>query len=141
MMKRWASLISNPGNSFARSKSSSRRTAFGMVPPSIESAVIGSRAAARKLLAPAVRRSCFRASSPVGQQNVTRRNNSMVLVVGGTSGTGALIVRLLERQKVPVRVLARDRAKAAALFSSRVEVVAGDITQSHTLPAAIGGAS
>jgi len=65
----------------------------------------------------------------------------MVLVIGGTRGTGSLIVRSLERQKVPVRVLARGRAKAVALFSSSVEVIAGDITQPHTLPHAIRGAS
>src|SRR5262245_56733725 len=65
----------------------------------------------------------------------------MVLVIGGTRGTGSLIVRLLERRKVPVRVLARNPANARTLFSSIVEVVGGDITQPSTLPTAIEGAS
>jgi uncharacterized protein YbjT (DUF2867 family) len=65
----------------------------------------------------------------------------MILVVGGTRGTGLLIVRLLERQNVPVRVLARDPANARRLLSSSVEVVKGDITHPHTLPPAIEGAS
>jgi uncharacterized protein YbjT (DUF2867 family) len=64
----------------------------------------------------------------------------MVLVIGGTRGTGSLIVRLLERQAVPVRVLARNPAHARGLFSSSVDVVAGDITHPHTLPPAIDGA-
>ena len=65
----------------------------------------------------------------------------MILVIGGTRGTGYLIVRSLERQAVPVRVLARSPAHARGLFSLAVEVVGGDITQPHTLPPAIEGAS
>jgi uncharacterized protein YbjT (DUF2867 family) len=65
----------------------------------------------------------------------------MVLVIGGTSGTGSLIVRLLERHGVSVRVLARNPAAARSLFSSSVEVVTGDITQPRTLPPAIEGSS
>src|SRR5262245_51229149 len=65
----------------------------------------------------------------------------MVLVIGGTRGTGSMIVRLLERQKVPVRVLARDPANAIRLFSSSVEIIAGDITQPRTLSTAIKGSS
>src|SRR5262245_17029698 len=65
----------------------------------------------------------------------------MVLVIGGTRGTGSLIVRLLERQRGTVRVLARNPASARLLFSPNVEVVAGDITQPHTLPRVIEGAS
>ena len=65
----------------------------------------------------------------------------MILVIGGTKGTGSLIVRLLERQAAPVRVLARKPANLRGMFSSPVEVVGGDITQPHTLPSAIEGAS
>jgi uncharacterized protein YbjT (DUF2867 family) len=63
-----------------------------------------------------------------------------VLVIGGTRGTGLLIARVLHQRGQPVRVLARDRARALTLFDSTVEVVAGDITRPETLPPAIDGA-
>jgi len=65
----------------------------------------------------------------------------MVLVIGGTRGTGSLIVHLLEQQQVPVRILARDRMKALKRFSSSVEIVAGNVTQARTLHPAIEGVS
>jgi uncharacterized protein YbjT (DUF2867 family) len=63
-----------------------------------------------------------------------------VLVIGGTRGTGLLIARLLHRQGVPVRLLARDRTRAVTLFDRAVKIVSGDITKADTLPAAIDGA-
>jgi len=63
-----------------------------------------------------------------------------ILVIGGTRGTGLLIVRLLYRQGEPVRVLARDRKRAAALFDPSVQVVEGDVTKPQTLRPAIEGA-
>ncbi len=62
-----------------------------------------------------------------------------VLVIGGTRGTGLLIVRRLIGQGTFVRVLARDPARATALFGTTVDIVPGDLTKEHTLPAAVDG--
>lgn len=62
-----------------------------------------------------------------------------VLVIGGSRGTGLLIARLLHQGGVPVRVLARDRARALTLFDQAVDVVKGDLTKPDTLPAAMAG--
>jgi len=63
-----------------------------------------------------------------------------VLLIGGTRGTGLLIARLLLREGVPVRVLARDAARATGALGNGPEVVVGDITKEATLPDAISGA-
>jgi uncharacterized protein YbjT (DUF2867 family) len=62
-----------------------------------------------------------------------------VLIIGGTRGTGLLIVRLLESQRVPCRVLARDPTRARSVFGPGVDVVPGDITKKDTLPRAVEG--
>ena len=62
-----------------------------------------------------------------------------VLVIGGTRGTGLLIARRLHQRGVPVRVLARDRARALTLFNREIDVVSGDLTKPDTLPAAMAG--
>ena len=62
-----------------------------------------------------------------------------ILLIGGTRGTGLLIARLLKERQRPIRVLARDAARAAAALGPGVEVVAGDLTKSETLPRAIEG--
>ena len=62
-----------------------------------------------------------------------------ILVVGGTRGTGLLIARLLHRQGLPVRALARNPARAVPLLGSGIDVVRGDLTKPDTLPAAING--
>lgn len=64
--------------------------------------------------------------------------SELVLVVGGTRGVGALIVRELRRKNYRVRVLARDPGRAEV--PADVEVVAGDLTKPQTLPAAVEGA-
>jgi uncharacterized protein YbjT (DUF2867 family) len=63
-----------------------------------------------------------------------------IFVIGGTRGTGLLIARLLRQRGQHVRVLARDRKRAATLFDSSVEIVAGDLTKPETLSPAIRGA-
>jgi uncharacterized protein YbjT (DUF2867 family) len=65
--------------------------------------------------------------------------NQPVLIIGGTRGTGLLIVRLLESQHVACRVLARDPTRARGVFGPGVDVVPGDITKKDTLPRAIEG--
>ncbi len=61
-----------------------------------------------------------------------------ILVVGGTRGTGLLIVRLLLRDSYRVRALARNPRQATPRLGSDVEIVPGDITRPETLPSAVG---
>ena len=67
-------------------------------------------------------------------------SSGLVLVVGGTRGTGLLIAQLLFQRGYRVRVLARDPVRARADLGEGVEVVAGDITEPETLPPAVQGA-
>jgi len=60
-----------------------------------------------------------------------------VLVIGGTRGTGRLIVELLYERGYRVRVLARDPERAATAVGAMAEVVAGDLTKPETLPPAV----
>jgi len=62
-----------------------------------------------------------------------------ILVIGGTRGTGLLITRLLSQRGQGVRVLARKPERAARLFASSVEIVAGDLTKPETLSRALNG--
>ena len=62
-----------------------------------------------------------------------------VLVVGGTRGTGLLIVQLLLRDGYRVRVLARNPAQATVRLGSTVEIIPGDLTRPETLPRAVQG--
>ena len=64
-----------------------------------------------------------------------------VLVIGGTHGTGLLIAQQLARRGDPVRVLARDPARAASVLPPAIEIVAGDLTVAATLPAVVEGVS
>ena len=67
--------------------------------------------------------------------------NQLVLVIGGTRGTGLLIVHYLQRQGVPVRVLARNPQSARARLGPTFELITGDITQQDTIPRALEGAT
>src|SRR3989449_9923924 len=67
--------------------------------------------------------------------------NQLVLVIGGTRGTGLLIVHYLQRQGVPVRVFARTPQSARARLGPTFELITGDITQQDTLPPALEGAT
>ncbi len=64
-----------------------------------------------------------------------------VLVVGGTRGTGLLIVQLLLRDGYRVRVLARNPAQATARLGSTVDVIPGNLTRPETLSRAVRGAT
>jgi uncharacterized protein YbjT (DUF2867 family) len=68
-------------------------------------------------------------------------DSRLILVIGGTRGTGLLIARLLERAGLPVRVLARDPVRAVLSLGKSVEVVPGDITKQETIPPALAAAS
>ena len=67
--------------------------------------------------------------------------NQLVLVIGGTRGTGLLIAHSLQRQGVPVRVLARNPQNARARLGPSFELITGDITQQDTLPRALESAT
>jgi uncharacterized protein YbjT (DUF2867 family) len=60
-----------------------------------------------------------------------------VLVIGGTRGTGRLIVSQLLREGHRVRALARDAARARENLGPAVEIAPGDITRPDTLPGAL----
>jgi len=62
-------------------------------------------------------------------------------MIGGTRGTGLLIAQRLQRQGVPVRILARNRVSAQARLGPTFHVIAGDITQQDTIPPAFEGAT
>lgn len=67
-------------------------------------------------------------------------SGASVLVIGGTRGTGLIIVQLLRQRHDNVRVLARNPVRARHIDPS-VEIVAGDLTKPDTLPRAIDGAN
>lgn len=60
--------------------------------------------------------------------------NRRVLVIGGSRGTGLLIAQRLMQDGVAVRVLARNSIEARERLGPSCEIVAGDLTQPHTLP-------
>lgn len=62
----------------------------------------------------------------------------MILVIGATGTVGREVVRQLLEAKEDVRVLSRDRARAAKLGEG-VEVVEGDLGKPETLGAAFAG--
>jgi uncharacterized protein YbjT (DUF2867 family) len=62
-----------------------------------------------------------------------------ILVIGGTRGTGRLVVRLLEERADQVRILARNPSRVKIVASSTVEVIGGDITKPDTLSRALEG--
>ena len=68
-------------------------------------------------------------------------SNQLVVVIGGTRGTGLLIAQRLQRQGVPVRILARNPESTRARVGPAFQLVAGDITQQDTIPRAIEGAT
>ncbi|ACK65301.1 NADH:ubiquinone oxidoreductase complex I intermediate-associated protein 30 [Rippkaea orientalis PCC 8801] len=63
------------------------------------------------------------------------QNSTMnrILVVGATGGVGKRLVRLLQANGYPVRVLVRDSQKAQELLPPGVEIIEGDITRPETL--------
>ena len=61
------------------------------------------------------------------------------LVVGATGRTGQEITTELLSRGIPVRAMVRDIEAARQTISADVELVAGDLTQPETLPAALEG--
>lgn len=64
-----------------------------------------------------------------------------VLVTGATGFLGSALVMELVKQKQPVRVLARDEAKARAQFGDTIDIVVGEITDTAQVQRAVEGAT
>jgi NADH dehydrogenase len=64
----------------------------------------------------------------------------MILVAGGTGRLGTKVVALLRRRGLQVRVLTRDRRRAAHLSGSGVEVFEGDVRDLESVRRALAGA-
>src|SRR5579863_8816440 len=64
-----------------------------------------------------------------------------ILVTGATGFLGSALVTELLKQQQPVRVLARDEARARAQFGDAVEIVVGEITEVAQVRRAVEGAS
>ena len=65
----------------------------------------------------------------------------MMILVTTAGKVGSEAARLLARREEPVRVLVRDREKAAALAQAGVEVAEGDLGVPSTIDAAMQGVS
>jgi uncharacterized protein YbjT (DUF2867 family) len=64
----------------------------------------------------------------------------MILLTGATGTAGSFIVNEFVRQREPVRVLVRDRKKAAELEKvPTIEIVEGDMSKRSSLGPALGG--
>ena len=63
-----------------------------------------------------------------------------ILVTGATGFLGSALVTELLKQQQPVRVLARDEARARAQFGDAVEIVVGEITDTAQVQRAVEGA-
>lgn len=59
-----------------------------------------------------------------------------VLVYGATGAQGSAVVRELLKQEIPVRVIARDPAKARSLWGNQVEIAQGSFEDPQSLLAA-----
>src|SRR5689334_2718073 len=63
----------------------------------------------------------------------------MILITGATGTCGPEIVRDTLARGAPVRVLARNREKAAQVLGDSVEIVTGDFTDPKSIDAALAG--
>ena len=67
------------------------------------------------------------------------KNTGRILVAGGTGRLGTKVVSLLVQRGLKVRVLTRDRSRAAHLDGTGVEVVEGDVRNQLAVKRAIAG--
>lgn len=63
----------------------------------------------------------------------------MILVINGNGATGSGVVRELVARGKKVRTLVRDRARATSALPREVEIVAGDVTDTGSVRAAMRG--
>jgi uncharacterized protein YbjT (DUF2867 family) len=64
----------------------------------------------------------------------------MILLAGGSGRLGTLVAGRLTARGCRVRVLTRDRARAAHLAGPRVEILEGDVRDAASVAAAVDGA-
>jgi NADH dehydrogenase len=67
------------------------------------------------------------------------KSTERILVAGGTGRLGTRVVRLLVKRRPDVRVLTRDRSRAAHLDGTGVEVIEGDVRNQLAVRRAIAG--
>ena len=65
----------------------------------------------------------------------------MILVAGGTGMLGTRVVGLLRQRQLEVRVLTRDRSRAADLATVGIDIVEGDVRDPATVQGAVDGAT
>jgi uncharacterized protein YbjT (DUF2867 family) len=71
---------------------------------------------------------------------VTRKEITMILLTGATGTAGSFIANEFAEQRVPVRILVRDKTKAKRLESvSTIEMVEGDMSAPRNLTSALKG--
>ena len=63
----------------------------------------------------------------------------MILVAGGSGRLGSLVVRRLANRGLEVRVLTRERARAAYLVGERIHAVQGDVRSRGDVASAMAG--
>src|SRR5712675_336260 len=64
----------------------------------------------------------------------------MILLTGATGTAGSFIANEFVRERVPVRILVRNRAKAAGLENvPTVEIIEGDMSKRSSLGPALNG--
>src|SRR3712207_5101472 len=68
-------------------------------------------------------------------------HDNLVLVIGGSSGTGRAIVELLSRRRIRTRVLTRNPTPVSRWLPAGVNVIEADLTAPETLPRAVDGAA
>ncbi len=63
----------------------------------------------------------------------------MIMIAGGTGHLGTKVVKLLRQRGLGVRVLTRDRSRAAPLIGSGVEIVQGDVGDTAAVRLSVEG--
>jgi len=63
----------------------------------------------------------------------------MILITGGTGTVGKELVKLLARPEEPIRVMVRDRNKAASIAYPGANLIEGDFSRADTLDRALSG--
>jgi uncharacterized protein YbjT (DUF2867 family) len=74
------------------------------------------------------------AAEPLSLKGETKGETVAILLTGATGTAGSFITNEFVRERVPVRILVRNRAKAAGLEKvPTVEIVEGDMAKRSTL--------
>ena len=93
--------------------------------------IAGFKAFAREAKTAGVRLACATADGAISFAPVSSRDE-LVLVIGGSSGTGRAAVQLLHGRGVPTRVASRDPVRAALQLPQGLNICAADITKPDT---------